>query len=65
MENEICMLDVITAMTCMNNDYNYHDNPTLNKEIVNSLRWFTKHNDILKLYYLRQIKKDFDEENND
>ena len=59
MENkEISVLDIITAMMCMNNDCNY-DNPTLGKKIAESLNWFSEHNDTLKFYYERQIRKDF------
>lgn len=59
MENkEINVLDMITAMMCMNNDCNY-DNPILGKKIAESLNWFSEHNDTLKFYYERQIGKDF------
>ena len=54
MKSNVNMLDVITAMMCMNNDCN-HDNPTLGRKIAKSLNWFSEHNDVLEKYFERQM----------
>ena len=54
MKSNVNMLDVITAMMCMNNDCNY-DNPTLGRKIAESLNWFSEHNNVLEKYFERQM----------
>ena len=50
----VSTLDFITAMMCMNNDCN-RDNLTLGRKIAESLNWFSEHNDVLEIYFERQI----------
>lgn len=50
----VSTLDFITTMMCMNNDCN-RDNLALGRKIAESLNWFLEHNDVLEIYFERQM----------